>query len=119
VSDAFASRFLGDVSAEVERVAAEPATELPRLLRDVVRRTLLAIRPDGSWPESSLLQEGMRAYVDLIEAAFADQGVGLDELDPQDRRWFDACRESIQSDELFDDMLADLRASIRPPGVLP
>jgi post-segregation antitoxin (ccd killing protein) len=70
-------------------------------------------------PASELLQEAVRSSVDLVEAALAEDGVALAELDPADRRWFEACRESVQSAELFDDMLTDLRASIPPPGVIP
>ena len=114
--DAYADRFLDEVAAEVERLASQPARDLPRLLRPVVRRTLLAIRPDGSWPDSLLLQEALRAYVDLVEVVLADQDVELDELDREDRRWLDACRQSTESLELFDDMLWDLRRDIREPG---
>ena len=116
VDDAYANQFLDEVAFEVQRLAGRAALDLPRMLRPVVRRTLLAIRPDGSWPESLLLQEALRAYVDLVDFTMADQSVGLDELDREDRRWLDACRESTESIQLFEDMLSDLRADIPVSG---
>ena len=72
MTDEYANRFLDEVAVEVQRLGDEPALALPRILRPVVRRTLLAIRPDGSWPEPFLLQEALRAYVDLVDIALAE-----------------------------------------------
>jgi hypothetical protein len=116
VADSYANRFLDQVAVEIERLAGEPALVLPTLLRPVVRRTLLSIRPDGTWPESILLQEALRAYVDLVDSSLAGQNVGEDQLSRDDRRWLDACRQSSESIDLFDDMLHDLRADIPMPG---
>ena len=116
VADDYSNRFLDQVADEVAQLAGQPVLELPRLLRAVVRRTLLSVRPDGSWPESILLQEALRAYVDLVEVSLAEQNLSPDALDRDDRRWLDACRLSIGSIELFDDMLCDLRADIQSRG---
>jgi len=114
--DAYADRFLDEVAHEVDRLADQRAVELPDMLRPIVRRTLLTIRPDGSWPDPLLLQEALRAYVDLVDMALVEQNVELAELDREDRRWLEACRQSTESIELLEDMLFALRADVPAPG---
>jgi hypothetical protein len=115
-TDRYADGLLDRVAGELRQLEGRPALELPSLLRPVVRRTLVEIRPDGSWPDSVLLQEALRAYVDFVDAALSDQSVEFDELERDDRRWLDACRQCSESFQLFDDLLCDLRADLPTRG---
>jgi hypothetical protein len=117
MDDAFDHRLLGEVAGHVERLAqTTPAGDLPAALPPIVRRTLVAVRPDGTWPEAALLREALRAYVDLVDEALATQAIGEDALAAPDRRWLDACRQCVESERLFEDLLEDLRASLPSPG---
>lgn len=115
----FADQLLDEVADHLDELAATSAVELPARLQPIVRRTLLARRPDGSWPEPALLAEALAAYVGLLEQRMADDGIRDDDLTPEERRWLDALRACVQSPQLFDDMLADLRADVPPPGPTP
>jgi len=119
VRDPFGDWFFEGVAVELERLSSLPALSLPAALRPVVHRTLLVLRPDGSWPEAALLQEALRAYVELVDTSLYEQGVTFEELAAEDRRWLDACRQCTQSLTLFEDMLTDLRADVpfRAPNV--
>ena len=112
MDDSYSDRFLDEVARQVEQLADRRADQVVHELRPIVPRTLLAYKPDGSWPEAQLLQEALRAYLDAIESSLAEQPIGRDTLTDDDRRWLDACRQCVNSIELFEDMLTDLRADL-------
>jgi hypothetical protein len=111
VTDGFADRLFARVDAAVARVAELPPDELVGALRPEVREVLISFGDDGSWPETELLQEALRAFVD-----FADATVDWSDLPPEDQRWLDACRQCTVSTQLLDDMLASLRPEIGRAG---
>jgi len=112
MDDSYPERFLDEVTSQVRQLVDRPVDHVIHELRPIVQRTLLTREPDGSWPEAHLLQEALRAYVDLIETSVSEQPTGLDTLTQDDRRWLDACCQCTDSLELFEDVLTDLRADI-------
>jgi hypothetical protein len=77
MDDAFDHRLLGEVAGHVERLAqTTPSGDLPAALRPIVRRTLVAVRPDGTWPEAALLQEDLRASLPSPGPRWADTRPG-------------------------------------------
>jgi hypothetical protein len=93
MDDRYADQLLDEVAAHLATLEADEIGEL-------VRRLLVAVQPDGSWPEAELLREAVAACVDAV-----------DHPDPV----LDACREAISDPGLFADLLETLRQDLELP----
>lgn len=106
--------LLDGVADELAELVGVPPAALPARLRPVVQRALTTWRPDGTWPETDVVLELLRAYVDLLDEVLDGAGLRLADLPGDDARFVEAVRECATSPSAFADLLADLRAEI--PG---
>jgi hypothetical protein len=115
-ADPFASRLFAGVDDASRRIDQVVGGDVVAIVQPAVRAALTSCRDDGSWPETSLLQEVLAAYVDLVDAALIDRGSRPSDLDLAGQRWLDAFRRSAESFSVLDAMLADLRPDIGVGG---
>ena len=108
--------FLDDIAKEMEQLESRSPRDRLEDARSLIQRVMLTTLPDGSWPDAHLVQEALRAYLDIVETAFADDHDLLASLDAADRQWIDASRQCANSIQVLDDMLWDLRADIPQRG---
>lgn len=99
------------LDAVADQAAGLAGLDLPELLprlRSLLRDTLTARRPDGTWPDAEVLAEVLRAHLDLLDERLAAEGVAERDL-PGDTRWLDAWRTAADHPATLDAMLATLR----------
>lgn len=116
MADRSTDRLFERIDAVTAHLADITPHEAVEQLRPEVRRLLISFRDDGSWPETELLAEAIRALLDSVDVALAEHDMTERELPADDQRWLDACRRCTESPELLDDMLADLRPEIGRAG---
>jgi hypothetical protein len=115
-TDPYDDDFLDAVALAVRQLELRPASDILAEVRSLVQRTMIAMLPNGSWPSAHLVQDALRAYVEVVENALASDAFPDDVLSPEDRRWLTATRQCVESVELLEDVLADLRADISQRG---
>lgn len=109
-------RLLDALAARVHRLVGLPAPQLTHELRSVAQDAMLAVGADGSWIGTDAVREALTMVVDVADAARFEAGPSADDLDAGLRPWLDAVRTSLRSRPLLDDLLEELRHSVRPPG---
>jgi hypothetical protein len=116
MSDSYDDSFLDDVATQLDLLERRPPGERLDDARLLIQRAMLTTLPDGSWPDVRLVQEALSAYLDVVDTAFASEPDLIGNMDPADRRWVDACRQCVNSIQLLDDVLSDLRADVPQRG---
>jgi hypothetical protein len=102
--DAFDDRLLDEAARQVELLVELPRDELLERLRMLVRRTLTARRPDGTWPATDVLAEVLRSYLDVLDSRDQSDAGG-----PVPPRWIVAWHEAAESPALLQRLLDELR----------